>query len=169
MAEKIHLSFDDICQDITKLGHDILCSNQKYDAILTISGGGLIPSRLLRTYVNIPIYSVGISFYINDKMQERPIIFQWLREEEINFLKTRKVLIVDELSDTSGTLNLLVNKLVDDGFQPHNIGIALLYDKIKKKKYSPVMDNFQYGENLFVSKRIEDKWVVFPWDSFHKS
>ena len=31
------------------------------------------------------------------------------------------------------------------------------------------MDNFQYGENLFVSKRIEDKWVVFPWDSFHSS
>ena len=104
----------------------------KYDAILTISGGGLIPSRLLRTYVNIPIYGVGISFYINI-IAGAPIIFQWLREEEINFPKTRKVLIVDELSDTSGTLNLLVNKLVCDGFQPHNMGIALLYDKIKKK------------------------------------
>ena len=111
-------------------------SNQKYDAILTISGGGLIPSRLLRTHLNIPIYSVGISFYVGEEMKKQPIIFQWLRDSEMNFLKDKRILIVDELSDTMGTLNLLVNQLVDKGFKPENLGIAVLYDKRKKKRWS---------------------------------
>ena len=163
---KLYLTFNDICRDIKKLGNNILYSNKKYDAILTISGGGLIPSRLLRTELKIPIYSVGISFYIGDEMQKIPIVFQWLRQEEINFLKDKHVLIVDELSDTMGTINLLVNQLIDKGFKPQNLGIAVLYDKKKKKKWTPVMDNFELGENFFVADRIEDRWVVFPWDNF---
>jgi hypoxanthine phosphoribosyltransferase len=166
MSNKIYLTFNEICRDIKLIKDKILFSDQQYDAILTISGGGLIPSRLLRTYLEIPIYSVGISFYEGTEMQKIPIIFQWLRDEEINFLKHKRVLIVDELSDTMGTLNLLVNQLVDKGFKPENFGIAVLYDKKKTKKWTPVMDNFELGENYFVAKIIEDKWVVFPWDNF---
>ena len=97
MSDKIYLTFNDICRDIKLIKDQILFSDQPYDAILTISGGGLIPSRLLRTYLNIPVYSVGISFYEGTEMQKLPIIFQWLRDEEMNFLKYKRVLIVDEL------------------------------------------------------------------------
>ena len=166
MSDKIYLTFDDICNNIKILGQTILQSNNKYDAILTISGGGLIPSRLLRTFIQVPIYSVGISFYIGDEMQKTPIIFQWLRDEEMEFLKNKRVLIVDELSDTMGTLNLLVNKMVNEGFKPHNLGLAVLYEKDKKKKWSEVMDNFERDDNFFVSEIVEDRWVVFPWDNF---
>ena len=84
---KLYLTFNDICRDIKIIKDKIHYSNQKYDAILTISGGGLIPSRLLRTHLNIPIYSVGISFYVGEEMKKQPIIFQWLRDCEMNFLK----------------------------------------------------------------------------------
>ena len=73
-------------------------------------------------------------------MQKEPILFQWLRDEEINFLKNKRVLIVDELSDTSGTLNLVVNRLVNSGFTTANLGIAVLYSKKKTKKWSPIID-----------------------------
>ena len=86
--------------------------------------------------------------------------------EEFEFLKDKHVLIVDELSDTMGTLNLLVNLLVEKGFKENNLGIAVLYDKKKKKQWSPIMDDFVLGENYFVAERIEDRWVVFPWDNF---
>lgn len=166
MSNKLYLTFDDICRNIKLIKDQIFNSNHKYDAILTISGGGLIPSRLLRTYLNIPIYSVGISFYIGEEMQKKPAIFQWLRDEEFEFLKDKHVLIVDELSDTMGTLNLLINLLVEKGLKATNLGIAVLYDKKKKKKWSPIMDNFEFGENYFVAERIEDRWAVFPWDNF---
>lgn len=166
MENKLYLTFDKICNDIKILGNNILYSDQKYDAILTISGGGLIPARLLRTQLNIPIYSVGMSFYIGEKKKKQPVIFQWLREEEINFLKNKRILIVDELSDTMGTINFLLNNLINNGFKPENLGVAVLYDKKKKKIWTPVIDYFELGENYFAAEIIEDKWVVFPWDNF---
>lgn len=166
MENKLYLTFDKICNDIKILGNNILYSDQKYDAILTISGGGLIPARLLRTQLNIPIYSVGMSFYIGEKKKRQPVIFQWLREEEINFLKNKRILIVDELSDTMGTINFLLNNLINNGFKPENLGVAVLYDKKKKKIWTPVIDYFELGENYFAAEIIEDKWVVFPWDNF---
>lgn len=166
MENKLYLTFDKICNDIKILGNNILYSDQKYDAILTISGGGLIPARLLRTQLNIPIYSVGMSFYIGEKKKKQPVIFQWLREEEINFLKNKRILIVDELSDTMGTINFLLNNLINNGFKPENLGVAVLYDKKKKKIWTPVIDWFELGENYFAAEIIEDKWVVFPWDNF---
>lgn len=166
MENKLYLTFDKICNDIKILGNNILYSDQKYDAILTISGGGLIPARLLRTQLNIPIYSVGMSFYIGEKKKKHPVIFQWLREEEINFLKNKRILIVDELSDTMGTINFLLNNLINNGFKPENLGVAVLYDKKKKKIWTPVIDYFELGENYFAAEIIEDKWVVFPWDNF---
>jgi hypoxanthine phosphoribosyltransferase len=166
MDNKLYLTFDTICADIKNLKNHIESSNTSYDAILTISGGGLIPSRLLRTHMNIPIYSIGMSFYVDNKMQKEPILFQWLRDEEINFLKNKHVLIVDELSDTMGTLNLVINRLVNNGFITNNLGIAVLYSKKKKKKWSPVIDDFELNVNFFVSEFIEDVWVVFPWDNF---
>ena len=166
MENKLYLTFDKICDDIKILGNNILYSNQKYDAILTISGGGLIPARLLRNQLNIPIYSVGMSFYIGEKKKKQPHVFQWLREEEINFLKNRRVLIVDELSDTMGTINFLLNNLINNGFRPENMGVAVLYDKNKKKVWTPIIDYFELGENYFAAEIIDDKWVVFPWDNF---
>ncbi len=46
----------------------IRLKNFKPDYIVAIAGGGLIPARILRTFINVPIISVTISFY-NDKNQ----------------------------------------------------------------------------------------------------
>ena len=61
---KINLSYETIVNDIRKLAININNSDTKYDAIISIAGGGLIPSRLLRNYLNIPIYSINVKFYI---------------------------------------------------------------------------------------------------------
>ena len=52
---KLYLSFSDIQNDVKILADKIIASGIKYEAIIAISGGGLIPARLLRTRLNIPI------------------------------------------------------------------------------------------------------------------
>ena len=124
---KVYYKFDTIKRDIDHLSQIIKHGGIKYDIILALSGGGLIPARLLRTCIDIPIFSVGISFYINDQKQDSPIIFQWLRDVEIKNIiqKKQNILIVDDLDDTRDTLLHIIKTLNEDGINNKQIDVAV--------------------------------------------
>lgn len=64
--QKIHIDYDDI--------HNIVCGvseriSKDFDpeVIIGIGGGGLLPARLYRSALGIPMYAVFISFYEDNK------------------------------------------------------------------------------------------------------
>lgn len=155
---KINLSYETIVNDIRKLAININNSDTKYDAIISIAGGGLIPSRLLRNYLNIPIYSVNVKFYNNNnEINNEGKIIQWLSDKEIQELSGKNVLIVDDLDDTRTTLLYIINKLKDYSF--NKIGIAVLYNK-KKDKSGEIPLFCEY----FIVKDVDNHWINFPWE-----
>ena len=82
--KKIYYSYNKIHQDLDKLSNDVL---NNFDArlMLTISGGGLIPSRIMRSYLNIPILCVSVQFY-DDKTNEKhseSLEIQWFSTDQI--------------------------------------------------------------------------------------
>lgn len=158
---KDYYTFQTIKEDVLHLSNLIKHSGIKYDAILALSGGGLIPARLLRTYIDIPIYTVGISFYVNDKKQDAPIVFQWLRDVELKMIINEKlnILIVDDLDDTRDTLLHVVRNLNEDGIPSSQLDIAVLYNKEKSK-----VGNLNSEINYYMAKSVPDNWIVFPWD-----
>ena len=127
---KINLTFENIITDIRQLAINVNSSTTKYDAIIAIAGGGLIPARLIRNYLNIPIYTVNIKFYNNKhEKNELPEVVQWLSEREISKLNGKNILIVDDLDDTRGTLLHILYSLNKYSFR--QIGVATLYNKKK--------------------------------------
>lgn len=51
----------------------IEASGQQFDAMVAIGGGGFIPARILRSFLNIPIYTVTLAYYdANDKPTDSP-------------------------------------------------------------------------------------------------
>src|SRR6056300_1965334 len=129
---KINLSYETIIKDIRKLAMNINNSDTKYAAIISIAGGGIIPGRLLRNYLNIPIYSINVKFYNNNnEINNEGQIIQWLSDKEIQELSGKNVLIVDDLDDTRTTLLFIIDKLKHYSF--NKIGIAVLYNKKKDK------------------------------------
>jgi len=76
MTKKIFIDFKQIKNDIKILANEIIHSKFNYQAIIAITGGGLVPARLLRNYLNIPIFCVNIKYYDkNDKahlVEEKP-------------------------------------------------------------------------------------------------
>jgi hypoxanthine phosphoribosyltransferase len=155
---KINLTFEDILTDTRQLAININNSKNKYNAIISVAGGGLIPARLLRIYLNIPIYTVNIKFYNNKhEKNEVPEVVQWLGENEISKLKGKNILIVDDLDDTRGTLLHILHKLNKYPFG--QIGVATLYNKLKVK-CGDFPDFCQY----FFVKKIENHWINFPWE-----
>ena len=163
--KKIYLTYKDIEEDIKILAKNILNSSVRYDAIVAISGGGLIPGRMLRNYINLPIYCVNIKTYNENNQQNNDVkIVQWFGKNEITELSTKNILFIDDLDDTRNTLYWII-KLINDeneGLNCNKVGFGLLYNKLKKKSYK-IPDEFQY----YTAKDIEDKWVVFPWEIYN--
>lgn len=152
MSEKLFFSYDNI--------HNIIVSKMDQvklfdpDYILAIGGGGLIPARIIRSIIEKPILVITVASYDDEVMKDDIKIVQWINDN----LKDKKVLIVDEIDDTRRTLHFCVNKLKLSN-NANNIGIFVVHNKIKNKCIT--FNNLEYisGED------IEDKWVVYPWDS----
>lgn len=165
MSDKIYIDYLTIKNDIEILSKKILNSKIKYDIILALSGGGLIPARLLRNYLEIPILCLNIKLYnSNNKINEEPKIIQWLDNEKLNTLNNKNILIVDDLDDTRSTLSYIV-KFLKLGFNKYipikykNLGIAVLYNKIK-----PKLKSIDEKHEYFKVIDIVDRWIVFPWE-----
>ena len=150
---KLNYSYADI-HNMVKQG-SMRLRNFKPDYIIAVAGGGLIPARMLRSFINVPIISVTISFY-NDKNQimDMPKILQWIDKETI---KGKNILIVDEVDDTRKTLSYLVEFFNQNS---NKLGIFVVNNKIKEKVYKIPEDVF-----YIACRENTDVWINYPWDN----
>ncbi len=151
--EKINYSYQDI-HNLIKVG-SLRLKNFKPDYIVAVAGGGLIPARILRTFINVPIISLTISFYNqHNQIMDVPKILQWVDKEVI---KGKNILIVDEVDDTRKTLSYLVEFFKENS---KKLGVFVVNNKIKEKVYKIPNDV------LYISCRENtDIWINYPWDN----
>lgn len=156
--KKIWYTYEDIHRAIKSLADTIHHAQQPFDAMIAIGGGGFIPARMLRTYLNIPIYTVTLSYYdINDQPTDRPQKIQWTDGLAAQ-LKDKRLLVVDEVDDSRVTLEYCIRELQKDGFT--QLGVAVLHEKRKPKK-GALPDNLPYYSGI----QVEDWWINYPWDA----
>ena len=157
--KKNFLSYNQIHKTVKKLSEDILSSGYDADVIVAIGTGGFIPARILKTFINKPIYTVGLSYYDeNNTPSDSPIKIQWIDEVE-NKLEGKKILLVDEVDDTRVTLEYCLRELLSH--KPMEIAIAVLHNKKKEKK--GVIP--QEVDHYFAGELLEDNWICYPWDA----
>jgi hypoxanthine phosphoribosyltransferase len=126
----------------------IKTQNYKPDLIVAIARGGVVPARILSDLLEIPSLSfIQIEFYtnINQTLQE-PTLKQTLTTN----VTSKKILLIDDISDTGKSLKLAKTHLQHQG--AIEIKTATLY----KKPQSVTTPDFY-------EKQTTD-WVVFPWD-----
>jgi hypoxanthine phosphoribosyltransferase len=128
--------------------HKIKTQNYKPDLIVAVSRGGVVPARILSDLLETPNLSfMQIEFYtsINQTLQE-PILKQTLTTN----VTGKKILLIDDISDTGKSLQLAKNHLQHQG--AIEIKTATLYGKTQSITTPD-----------FYEKQTTD-WVVFPWD-----
>lgn len=158
--EKITPSYDDIHLIIKEIS--VKVSRFNPDVIIAISGGGLIPARIMRTYIKKPVFTVGFQLYDNHDNKMKAIKkTQWLTSEIIKkHINGKTVLIVDEVDDTRTTLFNCVSELKKCS-TPKNIIVSVIHNKIKLKNH------LLSGDVLYIPGReTADEWIVYPWDVF---
>ncbi|MCL2691640.1 MAG: phosphoribosyltransferase [Candidatus Bathyarchaeota archaeon] len=132
-------------------------NNYQPDIIIGIAQGGTIPTRILtdllqqknpQTTTNTPIItSIEIKFYKNiAQTNNKPTLKQPLTIP----INDKKILIVDDISDTGQTLKLAKQHLTEKG--AIETKTATLYTKTTTQ--TPP----DYAE------KTTNKWIVFPWE-----
>jgi uncharacterized protein len=125
---------------LTKIVADkIQSSDKRYDSILGITNGGIIPARLMALELDV------------NHIQFIPVRNKKLHKEGMPPLsKSKKYLIVDEIYDTGETLSKIDNLL-----------------KTFDCDFAFLMSRYRYTGKPFayVGKLLNhNKWIVFPWE-----
>lgn len=129
------------------------------DLILAIGGGGLIPARMMRTHLKVPIYVVSVSTYKECKQLDTPQVIQWT---DFSQIKNKKILIIDEVDDTRKTLFYIIDKLKnEENIIKTNLGVFVIHNKIKIKSEPDRNLDINYYKS---AEEVNDKWIVYPWN-----
>ena len=157
MIEKVHITYSEICQLISDSVGKIRDFSPDY--ILALGGGGLVPARILREYVDVPVLVVTAKSYTNENQSGELKIIQWLDSLSLEAVRGKRVLIVDEIYDTGKTLHLLAPRFGDLG--AGKLGLFLLHQKDTPDRL-PLSTVY---EQVFIGSQIENKWIVYPWET----
>jgi hypoxanthine phosphoribosyltransferase len=122
----------------------LLTFNEKYDIILGITNGGIIPARLMAQELDI------------NHIQFIPVRNKKLYIKEMPQLATdKKYLVVDEIYDTGQTITK-----VKYAMQEFDCDYAFLM-----RRFNDTNGNETGNGTTFIGKILNhDKWIVFPWE-----
>jgi hypoxanthine phosphoribosyltransferase len=158
-SDKVYLSYREIHETVKELAQRIEAAGFDPEVIVAIGTGGFIPARILKTFINRPVYAVGISYYgVDNVPKATPQTIQWIDEVERK-LAGKRVLLVDEVDDSRVTLEYCLRELL--GHKPEEIAVAVLHNKNKEKRGSLPRDIRHY----FIGAQMEDRWICYPWDA----
>ena len=156
---KYYLSYNDIHKLVKVIAGRIAEDNYNPDLIVAIGTGGFIPARMLNTFLNRTILTVGIKYYDeNNQPKEFPETIQWIDEVEKK-LTGKRVLLVDEVDDSRTTLEYCLRELLKHN--PEELAVMVLHNKKKEKKGSIPEEIKRY----YAGEEIEDMWIAYPWDA----
>mgnify|MGYP006271244911 CR=1 FL=1 len=159
MADKRYFSYRQIHRTVQQLAGQITQDGYDPDVIVAIGTGGFIPARILRTYIDRPILTVGIRLYDeNNQPAEQPRKIQWIDEVEQK-LAGRRILLVDEVDDTRTTLEYCLRELLSH--RPAETAIGVLHAKRKAKRGVIPEQVTRY----YAGEELDDIWIVYPWDA----
>ncbi|MGD0978014.1 MAG: phosphoribosyltransferase [Candidatus Bathyarchaeia archaeon] len=134
---------------LLSLARKILRSGFVPDVIVGVSRGGWIPARVLCDLLSAPVLAnIGVEFYTGiGKTGRRPRLTQPLSTS----VSGKKVLLVDEVTDTGESLKLAKEQVIKEG--ANKVKTATVYTK----PWSIIEPDYQ-GKKTSC-------WIVFPWET----
>lgn len=126
-----------------------LLKNKEFDLIIGISRGGLIPAVYISHFLDVPLTTIECAGYDanNEQNKEYKLILGNIR----NRVKDKRCLLVDDIGDTGGTLELSTEQL--HKFAPASVDCLALF----------VKEHLEARPKFFV-KEVPNEWVDFPYE-----
>ncbi len=127
--------------------------NKKYNVIIGINRGGLVPSVLLSQVTKIRHGVTTIESYLGNKRAKKSKVSYHVSMIG-NLEPTSRILLVDDIADSGHSLIEVVGILKKLGCQESRIDTATLHYKAQSK-FKPT----------FYGKKVPDyDWLNYPWE-----
>ncbi|WP_321276901.1 xanthine phosphoribosyltransferase [Thiomicrorhabdus indica] len=140
---KAIISWDQLHRDCRMLAHEIIKLDRKWDGIIAVTRGGMIPAAILARELGIRLVdSISVKTYSHQNISE-PVVLNDVSATEDG----DKFLLIDDLVDTGKTAKFVRERLPKAHF-------ATVYAKPEGK---PLVDTF-------ITEFEQDNWIYFPWD-----
>lgn len=151
-VEKMFLQWDEIENDCKDL-YSKLLQEDKYDCIVSVGRGGMIPARLLSEYLDVPkVYIFDIKTYtgINQYSGFEIGSFNYME------LNNKNILLIDDVYCTGRTLKK-VKELFTQKIDNYCLTTCTLYCDYNGKNDGVV--------DLYSKEYDREKtWIVYPWE-----
>ena len=144
----IYISWEQLYCDTLELSKKIMRSGFQPEVMIAIARGGWVVGRILSDLLEIrDVYAIAMKFYERISMPgDKPTLLQDLN---VN-LRSKRVLLVDDIVDTGETLREALKHI--QGKSPLELKTTTLYIKT----WTPVKPDFYIREY--------SSWVVFPYE-----
>ena len=154
MGDILKLDWDNIDFLINCIADQIQHKRIKFDSIIALGRGGLIPGAALSYKLGIlDLHNLGISTRQDDGKYIDTLVYQ--KPESIN--KKSKILVVDDINDSGRTFTSVKSILQSEyGIDGNNIHFASL---IKRNSTEFKDSNTISGNTVYTTS-----WLQFPWD-----
>lgn len=144
------LTWDEFGEAARSLASDVLRSGFRPDVVIAIARGGLLLAGAISYALGTKACgSINVEFYsgIDERLPE-PVLHPPMLDAPA--LGGKRVLLVDDVSDSGRTLAKVFALLTDEGAE---VRTATLYTK----SHTVLAPDFDY--------RRTDDWIIFPWSA----
>ncbi|WP_316242974.1 MULTISPECIES: phosphoribosyltransferase [Methanosarcina] len=143
------ISFEDVYRISRLLARKIKASGYKPDLIIAIGRGGYVPGRLVSDFLLFSdLTSIKVEHYLRGAEMKAEARIRFPLSVDIS---GKKVLIVDDVTDTGDTLKLSIGYV--QSLNASEIRTAVL----QHKTCSSFVPDF-YGQKI-----IRWRWIIYPW------
>jgi hypoxanthine phosphoribosyltransferase len=149
MNDELNLSWADVEQGVNIIINRI--GNKKYDYVVGIANGGLIPATLIAKKLKLKTMSVGLESY-DGKDFKNVTLWSEINKRIYILQQHGLCLLVDDISDSGKSFNYIKNAY----FKNEEI-LCDTASLVVKPKTSFMPDYFAMNVHT-------DTWVKFPWE-----
>lgn len=141
----IDYTYDDFQAGIKTLVDQIDQTNHKYDYIIGLNRGGLIPAVTLSHQLSIPMLALN--------WQTRDSNLRNIPDNIKNLIGDKNILIVDDIVDSGESISLLLREL-------NNICCCNIASLVYNSDQSIISDYY----HTIIQRSIDNRWIDFFWE-----
>lgn len=145
MANKIRLTYAKVKYLVESIANEV--SHIKFDYVVGVSRGGLVPAVMLSHLLRLPLVPVVWSTRDFEKQEHNKQIAE-------DLAAGKNILLVDDINDTGKTfLDLIKDWEYTDESEGKLFKVSVL------QRHTTTYPSDLYGELI-----KSDNWILFPWE-----